>query len=282
MKKVRAGTRRRAAWILLISLCVIACAVSLRRGIALAYPPASYPVPDLAALDARFAAEPRLTYAHIIPAFVFAVLVPFQFAGWIRERHPAFHRWSGRVLIGVGTMAGLTAVFLSRHPIGGWFESAATLTFDALFLFLLWTAFRMIRRRELARHREWMLRAVAIALGVATVQPVMGIFFATSRLTHLTPHQFFGWAFWIGFIMNLTAIEIWIRRTRGATRFAWLPASRHDPRPIDTCAQHLAAYFAATAFSIAAITSGESGVVAGSKRATTLPSRSTRNLVKFH
>jgi hypothetical protein len=72
----------------------------------------------------------------------------------------------------------------------------------------------MIRRREPARHREWMLRAVAIALGVATVRPVMGIFFASSRLTHLTPRQFFGWAFWIGFLLNLIAVEIWIRRTQ--------------------------------------------------------------------
>jgi len=166
-------------------------------------------------LDARFAAERALTYAHIIPAFVFAVLVPLQFAGWIRERHPAVHRWSGRILIVAGTLAGITAVFLSRHPIGGLLESAATLTFDALFLFSLWTAFRMIRRGDLARHRTWMLRAVAIALGVATVRPVMAIFFATTRLTHLTPHDFFGWAFWIGFLLNWIAVEIWIRRTRG-------------------------------------------------------------------
>ena len=217
MTVVRTRPRQTTAWVLLILLCVIACGVALRRGIALAHPPTTYPTPDLALLDARFAAERGLTYAHIIPAFVFAVLVPFQFAGWIRERHPAVHRWSGRILIAAGTLAGVTAAFLSRHPIGGGFESAATITFDALFLFSLWTAFRMIRRRDVVRHRAWMLRAVAIALGVATVRPVMGIFFATSRLTHLTLHEFFGWAFWIGFLLNLIAVEIWIRRTRGTT-----------------------------------------------------------------
>lgn len=36
------------------------------------------------------------------------------------------------------------------------------------------------------------------------------------------------------------------------------------------------------AVSIAAITSGESGFTAGSKRARILPSRETRNFVKFH
>jgi hypothetical protein len=42
------------------------------------------------------------------------------------------------------------------------------------------------------------------------------------------------------------------------------------------------AYFAASAFSIAAVTSGESGVTFGSNRATIWPSRPTKNFVKFH
>ncbi len=54
---------------------------------------------------------------------------------------------------------------------------------------------------------RWMLRAVAILLGIATTRPVMGVFFATSRLTHLEPAQFFGIAFWIGFSINTIAIR---------------------------------------------------------------------------
>jgi hypothetical protein len=41
----------------------------------------------------------------------------------------------------------------------------------------------------------------------------MGIFFATSALTHLTPQQFFGIAFWIGFSLNTLAIELWLRKS---------------------------------------------------------------------
>jgi uncharacterized membrane protein YsdA (DUF1294 family) len=46
----------------------------------------------------------------------------------------------------------------------------------------------------------------------------MGVFFATSRFTHLTPQQFFGIAFWIGFSINTLTIELWLRnrnRTHG-------------------------------------------------------------------
>ena len=40
----------------------------------------------------------------------------------------------------------------------------------------------------------------------------MGVFFATSRLTHWQPSQFFGYAFWIGFSINVLVFEIYVRR----------------------------------------------------------------------
>jgi hypothetical protein len=58
-----------------------------------------------------------------------------------------------------------------------------------------------------------MLRAIGILLGIATTRPVMGVFFATSRLTHLESSQFFGWAFWIGFSINAVVVEWYLRST---------------------------------------------------------------------
>jgi hypothetical protein len=40
----------------------------------------------------------------------------------------------------------------------------------------------------------------------------MGIFFAMSRLTHWTPEQFFGPAFWVGFSINTLIMELWLRK----------------------------------------------------------------------
>jgi hypothetical protein len=73
--------------------------------------------------------------------------------------------------------------------------------------------FRHIRRREIALHREWMIRAFSIGLAVATIRPIIGFFFATSRFTGLTPYEFFGTAFWIGFVLHLIAAEAWIHST---------------------------------------------------------------------
>jgi hypothetical protein len=62
---------------------------------------------------------------------------------------------------------------------------------------------------------QWMARSIGILLGIATTRPVMGIFFATSRLTHLEPKQFFGIAFWMGFSINTIVVERWLK---GAAR----------------------------------------------------------------
>jgi len=56
-----------------------------------------------------------------------------------------------------------------------------------------------------------MIRAYAVGLGVATTRPIVGAFFAFRRLT---PHEFFGIAFWLGFATTFMMAEAWIDYTR--------------------------------------------------------------------
>jgi Predicted membrane protein (DUF2306) len=214
-----AGTeQRRLARVMrvgLILLCLIGAAAALRRIVALASPARNVPG-QLAELDAAFATRPILTLVHIVPGLLLVSLVPFQFSRRFRSRHLRAHRWIGRIVIILGLVIGLSAILMSRNPIGGGVEIAAIGFFDALFLFALTKALIHIRRREVALHREWIIRAMSIALGVATVRPIMGVFFATSTLTGLKPQQFFGSAFWIGFSLTYVAGELWIGYTRSS------------------------------------------------------------------
>lgn len=208
---------KRLMWIGMLVLCVIAAAVVIRRITALVSPPTNVPA-QLAGLDQVFANKEALTLAHIVPGLAFVILVPFQLSRSWRNRHLRAHRWMGRIVMILGIIIGVSGLGMSVRPIGGAVEASATIFFDFFFLFALAKAYLHIRRREIDLHREWVIRAMAIALGIATVRPVMGVFFATSRITGLTPHEFFGIAFWIGFSLTYVAGELWIRYTRWRAR----------------------------------------------------------------
>jgi uncharacterized membrane protein len=167
-------------------------------------------------LDDIFARYPFLTLIHILPALLFLLLGTLQFNQTFRQRHLQWHRWSGRVLLVCGLIVGVSALVMSfgMPAIGGVNQAAATTLFALFFLFALGKAFRHILGREIVLHREWMIRAFSIGLAVATIRPIVAVFFATSRFSGLTPHEFFGTAFWIGFVLHLIAAEAWIQWTR--------------------------------------------------------------------
>ena len=60
------------------------------------------------------------------------------------------------------------------------------LLFNTFFLISVGRAWVYRAQQSDPTHeRRWQLRAIAILLGIATTRPVMGVFFATARLTHL-------------------------------------------------------------------------------------------------
>ena len=64
---------------------------------------------------------------------------------------------------------------------------------------------------QVAAHREWMIRAYAIGLGVGTIRLLVGPLLSLSGRPF---HEIFGIAFWIAFALHLLVAEIWIRFTR--------------------------------------------------------------------
>lgn len=206
----------RLVWGITLFLVLIGVAIVVRRTLALFLPsPASPSFPPAGTIDTGFARHRLLIMIHIVPGLIFVLLGPLQFVRTLRVRRPRLHRWMGRAVLISGLVIGCTALVMSpQMAIGGINESAATILFAIVFLFSLVKAYFAIRRRKVESHREWMIRAFAIGMAVATIRPIMGVFFATSRITHMTPHDFFGTAFWLGFTIQFMIAEAWINYTR--------------------------------------------------------------------
>jgi hypothetical protein len=97
------------------------------------------------------------------------------------------------------------------RPVGGLNEAAATTFFGLYFLVALTMAWRKAGQKEFAAHRRWMIRMFSTGLAVATIRPIVALFFAFSGQP---PQVFFGTAFWIGFTLHLILAEAWINYTR--------------------------------------------------------------------
>ncbi len=166
--------------------------------------------------------HPWVALLHIVPGLFFLSLDPLQFVARIRQRRIGFHRGLGRTLAICAAISGLFSLIANfRFPaFGGISTQAATVFFGALFLFSLAKAIRHTRRKEVHRHREWMIRAFALAMGVASIRVFIGLF---SALSDRGFEEVFGTSFWLGFGVNLLAAEVWINRTRGAGQFSDRP-----------------------------------------------------------
>lgn len=197
--------------VILLALCGIGAAV--HRAVVLAFPHLQASGGNPArVIDQAFVSYPALTFVHIVPGALFMILGPLQFIGSLRCRWPRLHRWSGRIFLALGFTIGLSALAMSyRASIGGANERAATIFFATFFLVALSRGYIHARHCRFALHREWMIRAFAIGLAIATIRPIVGAFFAARSLS---PHEFFGIAFWLGFTSHLIAAEVWINYTR--------------------------------------------------------------------
>jgi uncharacterized membrane protein YsdA (DUF1294 family) len=170
--------------------------------------------PATEAMDAVFVSHKGLTLAHIFAGLVFILLALIPFTKFRPASGSRMHLFLTNALFAVGTLVGVTAILMSlQTTIGGANETAATLFFGVLFLIALIFATVRARQQRYALEREWRIRSFAIALAIATVRPIVGIFFATSRISHLTPREFFGTAFWLGFTLHLIVAEWWIHAT---------------------------------------------------------------------
>jgi uncharacterized membrane protein len=200
----------RTRTIVITLLVLIALIVASRRMLTLSGTIKAYVNPKFGAFDSGFAGYPFLTYLHIVPGVLFLVLTPLQFSKKLRSRSLKTHRVMGWIIAASAFTIGITALVMSfKMAIGGGVETAATLSFASYFLFALFKAIYHIKQKQISIHREWMIRMFAIGLAIATVRPIVGMFFAFSKLG---PHQFFGIAFWIGFTLHAIIAEIYIRK----------------------------------------------------------------------
>lgn len=173
------------------------------------------PAQSRSQLNAAFPPHYPMLELHIAFGTVAIVTVCLQLWPWLRQRHPAVHRTSGRLYVFAG-MGPSAVLALAITPVTSLtlIGKVGAVAWAVLGLITTITGFLMARRRRFSDHRRWMLYSFAFAMtpitGRALFYPVLlvpGLDFQDLVLIGQIG------AFWLGWIINVALVALWLRRT---------------------------------------------------------------------
>ncbi len=132
-----------------------------------------------AAENARFLADPFPVVFHVLFSLAYAILGAFQFSAGFRRRYPRWHRSAGKALVFAGLVVALSGVWMTvAYPVtkaegglpgfDGWAVYGMRLVVGVAMAWFLLLGVAAIRKRDVAAHEAWMIRAYALALGAGT------------------------------------------------------------------------------------------------------------------
>ena len=122
--------------------------------------------------NARFFAAPLPVQLHVFCSAIFCVLGALQFASGLRRRKPHLHRAAGRMLVLCGLVAALSGLWMTQFYPSVDFDGpvlyAIRLVAGSGMALSLCLGTVAILRRDIRRHRAWMMRGYALGLGAGT------------------------------------------------------------------------------------------------------------------
>lgn len=154
--------------------------------------------------------------SHIAGALAYMLLGATQFSPAIRRRWPAWHRLAGRLALVGAALVVVSALWLTvayaTPSFGGLVLAGLRLAVASAMAASIALGLAAVLAGQIARHREWMIRAYALGIGAATQMLVLMVaeMISGGAPTELNRALLMGLAWGI----NLTVAEWSIRRGR--------------------------------------------------------------------
>jgi uncharacterized membrane protein len=165
----------------------------------------------LAARDS-FAADPSvwlfMLRAHILLAVVSLVTGPIGAIRRFRRKSIAWHRWNGRVYVASVALNFIPGLYVA------WFAPGAPTVAGFLVLNVLWLAttglgYVYIRRKDPAKHSEWITRSFFLTYANLTIHVLLPLGQHAAGLPYATSYAI---AVWGSMLLNLALAEVAVRK----------------------------------------------------------------------
>ena len=156
-----------------------------------------------------------LLVIHMIGGTVTMLTMVLQVWPWLRQHHPKVHRLSGRIyFVSMLISASMGLIVLWWAPQPGKLGALCSLVF---WLATTIAGYRAIRRRDVVKHRRYMLYSFAIAANNWGFFVLLGILSLGIQFDIAYYQEGARWIPWIG---NLMLVQWWLQRTTRRERAA--------------------------------------------------------------
>ena len=145
--------------------------------------------------------------AHILFGPLALLLAPFQLWQWLRQRRPGLHRWLGRLYALSILGGGLASLTLLPGFEGSRFAALGFGTLTILWIGITLWGIGRARAGDIAAHRRWMQRSVALTFAAVTLRLILAPLMAAGWSLTET-YDITAWGSWL---INLAVLEIWQR-----------------------------------------------------------------------
>ncbi|MBL8299645.1 MAG: DUF2306 domain-containing protein [Rhodanobacteraceae bacterium] len=175
--------------------------------------------------QAKFAASGWDVPAHFFGAGLALTLVPLQLSAWVRRRWLRVHRlagWLSVAAIVIGALSGFSMAFKAH---GGAVTGIGFGLLAVLWFGTTANGLRLALRGDLAGHRRWMCRSLALTSAAVTLRLMLGIGLGVLHLPFMTVYVAAAWLSWM---VNLAVCEVILRWP------SWREAALRDRRSVSS------------------------------------------------
>jgi hypothetical protein len=195
--------RTRLPFYTVVALSVLVALASWRflgLGIDLSFP----------GFDDHLEARRLIFVLHVSIAPIALAIGVFQFMPNLRAKRPAVHRLNGRAYAVCVLVSGLAGFWLALHAPGGMISGVGFAALAVLWVGFTAKAVWHAMHRQIAIHRDWMIRSFALTFAGVTLRLYLAGFMV-SGTGYLDASPWLAWMCWVP---NLIFAEWWIARSR--------------------------------------------------------------------
>ena len=147
-------------------------------------------------------------YFHIITGPFILITGALQFIRPLTLKFPKWHRWAGKVYVGVVVLiCGPAGLVMAFYANGGVYARISFVILSCLWILFTYLAYYYIRRRNIKVHTHYMLRSYALTLSAVTFRLYAYFMPYLMWLRGREEYIFLSWASWVP---NLLIAEILI------------------------------------------------------------------------